>query len=224
VKVTVNGEPIARSLLDVPLDRDPGNYVIRAEGGKEPVEQSVTLAAGDQKSVALTVELTPPTAAKATGDTDTPPPMPKEPNATPADPSTAGAPLATGPENETAKGSSSSRRIIAYTTFGVAGAAAIATVVTIAMRGSALSDLNKVCPNHETEACGPDAREPIDRGQRAALMTNIFGALTIVSAAVGVTLLLTEPKTATSSARAARVRLSPFAATSGGGAFLSGEF
>lgn len=202
VKVTINGEPLDRKLLEVALDRDPGSYKVKAEGGKEPVEQDVTLAAGDTKSVKLIVEVD----GKAKGDVK-PPPGGGAP-VTPEQPA---------PSNNT--------KTIGYVALGVGGAALIGTGIMIALRGSALSDLKAACPNYESGPCttnAADARDAVDRGKTAATMANIFGAVAIVGIGAGVVLVVTSPKS--TDTPKTTVKLSPWAGAAGGGAFLSGEF
>jgi len=56
VEVTVNGEPLAATLVGTVLDRDPGQYVVRARRASgEPAEQTVELAMGEARVVALVV-------------------------------------------------------------------------------------------------------------------------------------------------------------------------
>lgn len=59
VELLVNGESLGTALVGTPLERDPGSYRIRAQmEGARPVEQLVTLSAGDNPRVTirLTVE------------------------------------------------------------------------------------------------------------------------------------------------------------------------
>ncbi|HEY2367533.1 MAG TPA: hypothetical protein VGH87_14155, partial [Polyangiaceae bacterium] len=54
--VTVNGEPLERTLVGTQLDRDPGKYVVRARlGSGEPAEQTVDLVTGEAHTVRLLV-------------------------------------------------------------------------------------------------------------------------------------------------------------------------
>lgn len=63
VEVFVNGENLGPSLVGTPLERDPGHYRIRvAAPHAEPVEQEITLAAGDAKHVTLRLVQVPPAA------------------------------------------------------------------------------------------------------------------------------------------------------------------
>ncbi|MBX3229834.1 MAG: hypothetical protein KIT84_05825 [Labilithrix sp.] len=61
VELSVNGEPVAGTLVGTPLERDPGNYVIRAaHKDAQPVEQTVALSAGDNPRVTLRLTIVPP--------------------------------------------------------------------------------------------------------------------------------------------------------------------
>lgn len=54
--VTVNGEPLERTLVGTQLDRDPGKYVVRARlGDGAPAEQTVDLVTGESHTVRLLV-------------------------------------------------------------------------------------------------------------------------------------------------------------------------
>jgi hypothetical protein len=54
VELFVNGESIGTRLVGTPIDRDPGTYLIRAQAPRaKPVEQSVSLSAGDQPHVTI---------------------------------------------------------------------------------------------------------------------------------------------------------------------------
>jgi hypothetical protein len=56
LEVTVNGEPLERTLVGTQLDRDPGKYVVRARlGSGEPAEQTVDLVTGEAHTVRLLV-------------------------------------------------------------------------------------------------------------------------------------------------------------------------
>lgn len=197
ITVSINGAPLDRKLLDVALDRDPGTFKIRVEGGKEAVEKEVTLGAGDNQSVKLVVEL--PDAKKDGVVTPPPPPEKKLP-----DPPVEG---------------SSTAKTIGYIALGVGGAAAIGTGIMIGMRASALSDLENACPDYSTGRCagGVAARDAIDRGKTAATLTNVFGAVAIVGIGAGIVLIATS---GSKSETKTTLRVAPTI----GGAFLSGDF
>src|SRR5678815_4371442 len=56
LEVTINGEPLERTLVGTQLDRDPGKYVVRARlGDGAPAEQTVDLVTGESHTVRLLV-------------------------------------------------------------------------------------------------------------------------------------------------------------------------
>lgn len=203
VRVLVNGQALDRKLLDVALDRDPGTYTVRIEGGKEPVENEVTLAAGDDKSVKMVVELEGKPKTAPPPKDDVAPPQPETPKA--AD--------------------SATTKIVGYSLIGLGAASAVGAGVFFFMRQSALSDLETACPDYESGRCSGNAaatRDAIDRGKTAATLTNILGGLAIVGIGAGIVILATAPKS--TETPKATVKLSPWAGAAGGGAFLTGEF
>ena len=214
LKVSINGDALDRKLLDVALDRDPGSYRVRVEGGKEPVEKEINLNAGDNKSVKLVVDL-----VDKPKDDKQPPPKDDPPKIDP-------------PKNDPAKVDgpepSNAGKTAGYIALGVGGAAAIGTGVMLILRQGALSDLKAACPAYESSACtGPraaDARDAVDRGKSAAMLTNVFGAVAIVGIGAGIILLVTAPSKSEAPRARSTVRLTPWAGAGGGGAFLSGEF
>ncbi len=215
VKVLVNGQPIDLKLLDVPLDRDPGTYVVRVEGGKAPVEQSVTVAAGQSKTVKLVVELPEPEKGAIAAV-----PVAEEPTA-PIEPAKPEAPT-TVPEAPT---SATTLKTAGWVAIGVGGAALVGTALAIGIRQGALSDLKDACPDYESGRCtNPAAKEAEERGSSAATWANVFGATTLVGLGAGVALLImganAEPRDKTTST----VRLSPWAGSGAGGALLWGSF
>ncbi|HVJ88571.1 MAG TPA: tetratricopeptide repeat protein [Labilithrix sp.] len=67
VEVFVNGESVGTTLVGTPLERDPGVYRIRAQrADAEPVEQKVTLSAGDNPHVTIRLTAKPAMRAVAT--------------------------------------------------------------------------------------------------------------------------------------------------------------
>jgi hypothetical protein len=199
VHVFINGESIDAKLLETALDRDPGTYRVRAEGGVAPIEKSVTLSAGDEKSLRLIVDLP--------GASGTTKPREDIPSTT----------------DDTSSGSS---RTLAYVALGVGAASAVGAGVFLALRASAKSDLEAACPYYESASasrpCPPSAEGAIDRGKGASTFASIFGAVAIVGIGTGLVLLATSPSK--SSETTTSVRVSPWAGVGGGGAFLTGEF
>jgi hypothetical protein len=76
IQVTVNGEPLTPDVVNRPLDRDPGQYVVRAEGGALGVarERVVDLAAGEGKQIVLDVVVPAPPDREAMASRPTTPP------------------------------------------------------------------------------------------------------------------------------------------------------
>jgi hypothetical protein len=74
IQVSVDGEALPPNAVGRPLDRDPGQCVVRIVGGAPGVEQQrvVDLAAGQEKQVVLRV-VVPGTADRATPSLTTPP-------------------------------------------------------------------------------------------------------------------------------------------------------
>jgi hypothetical protein len=207
VKVLINGEPLDRKLLDVALDRDPGSYKIRIEGGKSPVEKEINLNAGDNKPVTMTVELEGPP------KNDPPPPPPKDDDVVKPPP----------PPPDTPK-SSGTTKIVGYSLIGLGAASAVGAGVFFFLRQGALKDLETACPAYESGRCvgnASAANDAISRGKTASTLTTIFGGLAIVGIGAGIVILATAPS---SEAPKTSVRLSPWAGAGGGGAFLTGEF
>lgn len=60
VELFVNGESVGTTLVGTPLERDPGTYRLRAQiAGAKPVEQEVTLSAGDNPKVTMRLTIEP---------------------------------------------------------------------------------------------------------------------------------------------------------------------
>ncbi len=211
LKVSVNGEPIDAKLLGVPLDRDPGSYVVKIEGGKEPVEKSVTVAAGESKSVKLVVE------APDTASTAGPAPI--------AGPAPTGSAGAGTPETPPSSGSSG-MKTAGVVALGVGAVGLIGMGVSIVIRSGAKSDLSAACPAYESGTCATSdraaAQAAIDSGQTASTMATVFGIVAVIGIGAGVGLLVVGSKKGTESKTS--VRLAPWAATTGGGAMLGGTF
>lgn len=56
VDLLVNGEVLPANLIGTPLERDPGDYTIRVQApDAQPVEQRITLVAGDNKRMSLRI-------------------------------------------------------------------------------------------------------------------------------------------------------------------------
>lgn len=180
VDLIINGENLGPSLVGVPIDRDPGTYTVRAQTpDATPVEQSITLAAGDNKHMSLRLVKTP----KATpGDTTQPPGMDSDADAR------------------------HTRRTIGWIVTGVGGAALVTGAVTLILRGSAKSDLDSKCGG-DHENCvttnRDDVNSVVDRGKTMSTLTTVFGIAGGVFIAAGVTLVVLNPNSVSA------VRVSP---------------
>ena len=201
LSITIGGEPLERTLVGTELDRDPGTYAIKVEGGKAPAEQSVTLAAGEKKSVKLAIAHVPADAVVKDGEGE-------------GD----GKGAATLPPRDTG----ATGRTFGWIGIGVAGAAAIGAVAFVFVRSSALSQVESKCPNYSSQPCGSNVKDDVDRGKMASTMVDVFGGVAIVAGIVGVTLVLANPKPASTSTGS--LHLSPLAGYGTGGALLTGSF
>jgi hypothetical protein len=76
IQVSVNGEPLTPDVVNKPLDRDPGQYVVRAEGAAMGVapQRVVDLAAGEGKQVVLDVVVPAPPDREVMASRPTTPP------------------------------------------------------------------------------------------------------------------------------------------------------
>jgi hypothetical protein len=206
--ITVGGESLDRSLVGTELDRDPGTYAIKVEGGKTPAEQSVTLATGEKKSVKLAITHLPGADVVVNKGGD---------GAGDGGDSKGGDTLP--PRDTGATG-----RTFGWIGIGVAGAAAIGTLAFVFVRSSALSQVESKCPKYQTQPCGSNVKDDVDRGKLASTMVDVFGGVAIVAGIVGVTLVLTNPKPSSTSTTSSSLQVSPLAGYGAGGAMLSGSF
>jgi len=210
LRVLVNGEAVDSKLVDTPLDRDPGTYAVRVEGGKEVVQKSVTLAAGESKTLELSVEL--PSKDGAVVPVKPPKNEPeKAPEKTPDK----------TPDTTPTTSDRSTLRTAGFATLAVGGAAVAGTIVAVAIRASAKSALTTDCPNYSSGTCPTQAgKDDADRGARWSTMANVFGVIAIVGVGTGIGLVVagspSEKKTG--------MKLAPWAGPSGGGASLWGAF
>jgi PEGA domain len=90
-------------------------------------------------------------------------------------------------EIDTGKG----KRTAGFVLIGVGGAALIGGFITLALRGSALSDFKGECPQYETNpTCPESARDANDRGHTMSTLTSVLIPVGAVSAAAGVGLVI----------------------------------
>ncbi|MCA9589140.1 MAG: tetratricopeptide repeat protein [Myxococcales bacterium] len=169
-----NGATLPSALVGTELERDPGTYRLRAAiKGGAPVEESVTLAAGEHKVLRLRV-VRPERPAEA------PSPSPSSPSRGGEVPADRGWQWPAG-----------------WVAVGIGGASLVAAGVALGLRQGALSDLEAACPAYETSPCGESARDPVSRGQTMSTLTTAFGLAGIVLGGAGAALLLTAPSART---------------------------
>jgi len=141
-EVSVDGRPISKALLGVAQPVDPGEWLVAATNGAARAEKTVSLAEGEQLSVALELDAAPEPALA------TPPEPIRSTTSAPPDDSS--------PEQVDAEGGSSP--VAAYVAFGVGGAAAIVTGVMVGLALAAESDLKE-----QEETGTPLIQDDIDR-------------------------------------------------------------
>jgi hypothetical protein len=186
VEVTVDGQALAREQLGVAIERDPGTAVVRAVGASSvaPEEATVALAAGESKHVALSV-----TIAAAPPPPGAAPVVESEPDATPADDAVSRA---------------STLRTGAWIAAGVGAAGITGALISLAVRQSALSDLEADCPNYASAPCdasaGAKALSDADRGHTASTLFNVLGAVGVAGSIASVTLFALSSSPATRTA------------------------
>jgi hypothetical protein len=176
VELLLNGEPVAPNLIGTPLERDPGIYNIRIQApDAQPVEQSVALAAGDDKRVALRIVRTP--SDKGAGAIDGHYP------------------------GEGKEGGGSSQKTIGWVAIGIGGAALVGSGVTFLLRSAALSDLEEACGPDFENTC-PQSKQAerddaVDQGTLMGTLSPILLGAGVVGVGAGIALLLTSPKSST---------------------------
>ena len=216
LKVTLDSEPLDPTLVGTTLDRDPGKHKVRVEGGVAPVEREVELVASDDKTVRVVIELEKPKPPEPPSE----PPKPKEP------PGTKGVPPKEEPKpNPDTKpgidedvGKTRTMRTFGFVAIGVGGASAIAAVVSLVVRSSALDEVDGSCPSHVH--CAPSVQAAVDRGQTASALVNVFAVGTLLFTGIGVGLVLAHPAPGSH----AGLHLTPFASPHGGGVAFVGAF
>ena len=177
VELLVNGEPVAANLIGTPLERDPGTYTVRVQAADgPPVEQAVSLVAGDNKRVSLRIVRTPKEKGSAAGGS--------------VDVGYPGA-----------EEGGSSRKTLGFVAIGVGGAALAGSALTyFVLRASAEDDLRAACsPGNDIEkTCTTnDVAAAEDAKSRGALMSTLSPILLgvgLVGVGAGIALVVTAPK------------------------------
>jgi hypothetical protein len=178
VDVTLDGEPLALTLLGTPLERDPGRHVVRASGARvrEPQQKALDLVAGDTARVALRVVVTP---AKVDPNDVVPTASPAEPANQPA-----------SPVDDDAEQARTLRRTIGWVAVGGGAALLVGAGVSLVVRQSALNQVNNQCPTQT--GCSPSLASTANQGQTASILFDVLGPVGLVAAGVGVALVLTS--------------------------------
>jgi hypothetical protein len=177
VQVTVDGEPLPPDLLGTTLERDPGRYVVRAEGARvaPTVERVVELLARDHDHVRLDVLVVEPTAA-ATGISE----------GLPADRS---API-------------DAARLAGWVALGVGAASLVGAGVSAVFFQSARDQVTAICPGFTCPSAEKTASisQSVQNGRTAALLVDVFAVVGGLGLAGGAVLFATShrehPRTA----------------------------
>lgn len=164
--IQFNGRTFDPRLLGVEIEQDNGPLEVAASyGAGPPVTKKVVVVTAGRHVIELDVSE-----------------LKKVPKVT-----------TTSPTHDA--GGGNAMKIGGIVALGVGGAGLIGTVVSLAMRQSAVGDLEDDCPNYaQTNVTCPATSEDIkNRGETASLLVNVFAATAIVGAGVGVTLLVLAP-------------------------------
>ncbi len=178
VDVTLDGEPLALTLLGTPLERDPGRHVVRAGGARvhEPQQKALDLAAGDTVRVALRVVVTP---AKTDPNDVVPAPSGAEP-----------AGSQPPPQDDDAEQARTKRRTIGWVAVGGGAALLVGAGISLVVRQSALNTVDNQCPKQVN--CSPSLSSTQSQGQTASILFDVLGPLGVIAAGVGAVLVITS--------------------------------
>jgi hypothetical protein len=139
IEVTLDGERLAPAQMGTPLERDPGRHVVRIAGERvsQPQERALDLASGHAERLSFRVVVrdrvepgTLPPAASAT----------PSPGADRADSATA-----VEPRNARREAGGDGRRTWGWVALSVGAAGVAGAGISLAIRQSALADLNGKC-------------------------------------------------------------------------------
>lgn len=176
--VTAGGKPIDAASLGKPIAMLPGAVELDATAGGVAKHESLTLAAGDVKTVRFDLASPPgpaPAAAPPEPSVAVVPPgesRPRTPNAPPPDSTGSGA---------------RTMRTLAYVSAGV-GVAGLATFALFgAMNQSKFHSLEDACANGH---CPPDNQDDIDAGRRYQTIANVGLGVGLLGVATGAALFL----------------------------------
>jgi hypothetical protein len=180
VRVSIDGKPLDPRLIGVELERDLGQHTFEAAfGGVTPVVEKRTFAAGTVETVTLKIPSQKETEKQLAGipPVGTAPPI--------------GAPPPGGEVNV-------GLRRAGIAALGVGGLGVVGTVVAIAVRGSALSDVEASCktPGGSCHA-SQDVADAYSRGRTFSLLANVFGGVGIAGIGAGVAMIIVSGQSST---------------------------
>jgi hypothetical protein len=183
-EVTLDGEPLAASLLGTQLERDPGRCVVRflPRTAGSAQEQVVELA---EREIARVVFRLHATASPESARIDS--------SATAAQPGSPNAPT----EHKAAQATSTA----GWIALGLAGASLVGAAAALVVRQSAHDDLMRACPSGSCDpSLAPTVRPIEDRGHTASTLAGVLGTLGVLGVVGGVVLLVWSPPPSTSGA------------------------
>jgi len=179
--VAVDGVAVPAGAVGLPRSVDPGHHAVTVKQGAAEGRAEVDVREGDKKSVEVVLAVGATTAAVA----------PVAP-AGPSTDSTGAAPFASGSGSEAARAEPETTRshapsVLTWAGIGVAGAGAIAGVVTGALSLSKKSSLDAACAG---KVCGPSSYGDLDAARSLATVSDVAFAVAGVGAAVAVVTLV----------------------------------
>ena len=186
IRVTVDGQPLARDRLGTVIEHDSGSAVVRASGASivAPDVQAVMLGAGESQHVILHVTLWPAPPPPPPGAESLTAPA----ESTPSAPSSSTSPLRTG----------------AWIALGVGVASLAGAAVSLVVRQSALGALESSCPGYAGAPCPASSQGPVtadvNRGRFASTAFSVLGVVGVASSIAGITLFAISHSPSSSSA------------------------
>ncbi len=163
MRILVNGKPFGEELLGTELEEDNGRFSVEVQyGGSTPVTKSLTLK--DQSRE--TVELTIPVSSLHTTTPD--------------------------PDAQSRASTARGMRIGGGIALALGGLSAVAVGVSVGIRQSSLSNVQKACPTLMN--CNPNVKPDVNKGQLASTLIAVFGATAGVGIGIGITLIAAAPK------------------------------
>ncbi len=186
VQVTIDGAPLAASLLGAAVPTDPGEHAVKAKQGSHVAKARVTLLEGKHEQVELQLSSAAATAAAA---------KPFEPQ-----PAAAAAPaIPAAPANTPAEAPAASGRAVPTATWVSVGVSVVGIAVgavTGLMAKSQREELSPRCPN---DVCDPADRSAVNQMNALRTVSTIgfvVGGVGLAGAGITFFALGGEPKRA----------------------------